>query len=126
MPLAWVSSPSTTNSITLTSTGALSAIDLFAYNSTVESSMWRFESLVRKIFRTKTYRWEVCSLFASWWNDSKHDSRLLEDVMRQSFGLTQWLFNTLREIPSRIKLRIVTTTSYDSQLCIFTNYRGYG
>lgn len=62
----------------------------------------------------------------SWWNHEKHDSEVLDDVLRQIFGRRKWLFDASRNHAARVRFGIVTTTSYDSELCAFSNYQGCG
>lgn len=101
-------------------------MDLFSCQSTVEASISRFQSLAKRIFPKQKAQSSICNMLASWWSDGKYDSGVLEDVVRESFGLKQRLFDISPNRVSRIKIGVMATTSYDSRLCIFTNYHGVG
>ena len=62
-----------------------------------------------------------------WWiNDSKYDSGVLEDVVQEVFGTHRRLFDAHGHYSSGAKVGIMSTTTAESQLRIFTNYNGVG
>jgi hypothetical protein len=56
--------------------------------------------------------------------DSRYDTDLLEEVLKQEFGTTQRLFDAVTNGKSGTKISITATTVSDSKLCLFTNYNG--
>ena len=110
----------------LTTVGALIALDLFACRSSLSSTTDRFLNFAHQIFPPQEQRHDIFNIVKAWWNDEKYDSGVLEDALRQTFGRRERLFDASPNHAARVKLGIVTTTSYDSQLCVFSNYRGCG
>ncbi|KAF4216686.1 hypothetical protein CNMCM8980_002411 [Aspergillus fumigatiaffinis] len=76
-----------------------------------------FWLLAKKAFSVRR-RW-----LGSWLSDERYDSTVLDDVLKEHYTPTQWLYGTLTSLVSAGKV-VVTIMSLDGDPFIFTNYNG--
>ncbi|KAJ5611997.1 hypothetical protein N7510_005191 [Penicillium lagena] len=114
-----------------TSVGALSAIDIFLNNSSVEQSFNAFPPLARKIFRcsskTPVFRW--IQWFASAFNLAKHglyDSQSLAQTFKEVVSPCRRIFDAATANPTGCRVAIVASRTSDGKACVLANYRGTG
>ena len=108
--------------------GGLIVLDHIVGGASIESSIERFNLLVRRIFPTKSYGQfptlcKILDLLKWLLSDNKYNSSTLEDVVQEAFGTRERLFDG-RSNRERSRIGIMTTTTSTSQLGIFTNYNG--
>ena len=107
-------------------------LDYVVFRSSIELCIDRFENLAARIFPQKRgYRYfakirQIVDWIKWWFNDSKYDSGILEDVVQEVFGTQKRLFDAHEQVTSVQKIGIMATTTAESHLRIFTNYNGIG
>ncbi|KIW24829.1 uncharacterized protein PV07_10519 [Cladophialophora immunda] len=112
-----------------TSAGGLIVLDHVVCQSSLDSSIKRFEALSNRIFPKRAYGFmpifQRLIHWLVWWvSDNKYDSGTLEDVVQEAFGVRQRLFDFASQHQSGIKVAVTASTVSSSQLRLFTNYNG--
>jgi hypothetical protein len=105
-------------------------LDLFHCRSNPDATLSRFEGFARRIFANKpsnkTFCDAFCTFIRSWFRDSLYDSVVLEDALKDAFGITRRLFGVVNGLATSTKIGITATSVATSRLCIFSNYNGVG
>ncbi|PYH75612.1 FabD/lysophospholipase-like protein [Aspergillus uvarum CBS 121591] len=110
-----------------TSAGAVIAAEMMIRGTRAKDAQLKFKALARQIFRARR-QWHT--FFGQWWEfvttwlaDSRHDSRVLEDTLRDAFGSNQMLFDTAAPMSSGTRVALTASREADGALCLLGNYR---
>jgi hypothetical protein len=104
-------------------------LDHVICQSSLDSSIERFEALSNRIFASKPYSFmlvlqQLINWLVLWFSDNKYDSGTLDDVVQEAFGVHQRLFDFASQPQTGVKVAVTASTVSSSQLRLFTNYNG--
>ena len=110
--------------------GALTAIDIFFNNSSVEDCLRAFPDLARRIFRRsripvpRFVQW-----FASAFNlilTGLYDSATLSQTLKEAVTPERRIFDVATASPAGCRVAVVASRTSDGKACVLANYRGTG
>lgn len=111
--------------------GALSEIDIFLNNSSVERCFNTFPDLARKIFRrsSKVPVLRGIQWFASAFNliiGGLYDSKRLSQILKEAINPCRRVFDVATANPAGCRVAVVASRTSDGKACVLANYRGMG
>ncbi|KAL4862084.1 hypothetical protein BDV12DRAFT_203391 [Aspergillus spectabilis] len=114
-----------------TSAGALIATEVVICGSSVKVAHAKFKALAREIFPPRalprTLLGQSWSFLRNWMADSRYDSDVLDQTLREAFTAVRRLFDNTHPLVSGIRVALTASqVEEDGSLCLFPNYRGAG
>ncbi|KAL6229143.1 hypothetical protein BDW75DRAFT_250095 [Aspergillus navahoensis] len=114
-----------------TSAGGLILSDVVVCGESVDEARAKFITLARRIFRPRplvhTLVGQSWDFLRSWLTDSRHDSEVLDDALKEAFSTLRRLFDTTLPLLSGIRVALTASqVDENGSLCLFSNYRGVG
>jgi hypothetical protein len=110
--------------------GALTAIDIFFNNTSIEDCLRAFPDLARRIFRRsripvpRFVQW-----FASAFNlmlTGLYDSADLSQTLKKAVTPERRIFDVATASPAGCRVAVVASRTSDGKACVLANYRGTG
>ncbi|KAJ5100980.1 hypothetical protein N7456_007032 [Penicillium angulare] len=113
-----------------TSVGALSAINLFLNDRSLDECLDVFPSFAQRIFRRarlpvpRCFRWMMSAF--NLLTGGLYDSSELSGALKEAVGPEHHMFAPARTSPAGCRVALVASRTSDGKACVLANYRGSG